>query len=353
MDIKPQFLDYIQNLKKTRDLKIIDSHIHPFDVMGIIHNSSQEKTKNNKDNTGVFKPGIMEKMRFSALANFLSRASFKFLPKIVIDEVKSAYNNPQEKRILIEMEQALVDEIVLLPIEPWAKTEEVKNIFNNKRFFLLGSIDINRISTGEIENTIKKYIDDFKIIGLKLHPNLQNFKPQPSQNDSGICEKLEIIYKTAEKFRLYLLFHGGLSDFTEYIDPSYGDIRRSKTNALLENFCNSDGSSEIFEQYNIPIIIAHLGHFGKNRLNSSLLKTISEKYPSVYFDTAAVSPAMIREAIEMLSSRRILLGSDGLYNRMIYSIYFVYLAALKAKTNENMDDIMANILGNNFYSMFF
>lgn len=348
MPINPNFLSKIKQIKEDYKIKIIDSHVHPFDVMGMMKDFPAEGGNSKK--MDFLSGGMMEQMRFGSLANYLSKLSFKFLPKLVINEIKAAYNNPKEKRILDEMDDALADEIALLPVEPWAKTESVHRVFNNKRFLLLGSIDVNGISAGEIEERIKYYVEEFKIIGLKLHPNLQNFKPQPKDNSGEIAEKLKIIYKTAEKYKIYLLFHGGFSDFTEYIDLEFSGLSRSKTNALLKNFCNGAGESEIFGKYGIPIIIAHLGHFGQNNLDAELLKMITGKYKNIYFDTAAVSPKMIKNAIELIGSNRIILGSDALYNRMAYSIYFVYLAAMSAKTDERRDDILANILGRNFYS---
>lgn len=339
------FLEYIKRLKEENNLKIVDSHTHPLDVMGIVYVLDEVRKPADLD---FLKPGMMENMRFGRLANFLSRFSFRFLPKAVLNEIKAAYNNPDEKRLLDEMDQVLIDKIALLAIEPWVSAKQVREHYNSKRFLILGSIDINKVETGEIESRIKEQINNYKIIGIKLHPNLQNFKPQPSHNSKEISEKLKLIYRTAEKYNLYLLFHGGLTSFTKYINPKFESSSRSKDNAILENFCDDNGESEIFGKYDIPIIIAHLGHFGKNKLNGRLMKTIAEKHKNVYFDTAAVSPAMIKDAIEILGSKRLILGSDAIYNRMIFAIYFVYLAAQKVESGETEENILMNILGRNF-----
>lgn len=342
------FLFYIKKLKEENNLKIVDSHVHPLDVMGVCVELNKSGAYSKGKTPDFFSPGVAEKMYFSKAANFLYAAAFKFLPKAVIDTIKATYNNAFETRLLDEMEKAIVDNIVMLPIEPWSSAEQVNSQFNNKRFFLLGSLDIHNIKLEEIESAIENQINNFNICGIKLHPNLQGFKPQPSHNSKEISEKLKLVYKTAEKYNLYLLFHGGLSSFTKYINPKFEIFSRSKNNAILENFCDKSGESEIFGKYNIPIIIAHLGHFGKNKLNGKLMKTIAEKHKNVYFDTAAVSPAMIKEAIELLGSKRLILGSDAIYNRMIFAIYFVYLAAQKAENGETEENIMMNILGRNF-----
>ncbi len=179
---------------------------------------------------------------------------------------------------------------------------------------------------------------------------MQNFKPQPRDNPHELAEKLRLIYKWAEENKLYLLFHGGATNFTHYSDKRYAKFARSNTNGLLENFCNEKGESELFDKYDIPIIIAHLGHYGLNKFNSALIKKISDRHKTVYFDTSGVSPASIQTMIETLGSRRLIWGSDALYNRMIYGIYFVYKAAINAKSDEKLDEIMTNILGKNYYS---
>lgn len=344
-----EIISYITRLKKEFELKIIDIHVHPLDVMGILHPDEYSKDKEILKRS-YLNPSSMEKMKFGKLSNILSGLAYKYFPRAVIDEIKAAYNNPFEKRILGEMEKSLVDQIVLLPIAPWVKTEDVYNYYNNKNFLLLGSFDICGIKIEKIEPKMDEYVNNFKIIGLKLHPNLQNFKPQPGDNTPQIKEKLELIYSLAEKNNLFLLFHGGTTNFTEYRNIRYENFARSRNNGRLENFCDPAGKSEILGKYNIPIIIAHLGHYGLNKINYNLLKIISQKFDNVYFDTAGISPKLIQKGIELMGSKKIVLGSDALYNRMAYSIYFIYEAAEKIKTKEKLNDIMLNILGNNFYS---
>lgn len=350
MNIPKEFLIYIKGLKDNHKLKIIDTHVHPFDVMGIIHQDYYTNSfviYNNKENN-YYAPFLMEWMKFNKLANILSDAAFNFLPNIVGNKIKSIYNNISKARILDEIEKSLVDKIVLLPVAPWLTVEQISKNFNSERFLILGSFDIHKIKIENIEECLENWIQKFKIIGLKLHPNLQNFKPQPSDNPKEIGEKLKLIYKLAEKRGLYLIFHGGNSNFTKLFDIRYGDLVRSKKNALLKNFCDIYGKSEIFGRYNIPIIIAHLGHFGINKINYQLVKIISKEYKNVFFDTAGVSPKFIQRFIDLVGSERIIFGSDAFYNHMIYNIYFIFLAAKNAKSKEHLDEMMVNILGRNF-----
>ena len=173
------------------------------------------------------------------------------------------------------MEKSLVDEAVFLPVEPWINTEWSGKYYSNKKFLLLGSFDVHRIDKNKIEERVKYYIEKYKIVGIKLHPNLQGFKPLPKDNPQEIAERLKVIYKMAEKYSLYLLFHGGTSFYTNFPDKKYQNFKRANNNALLENFCDENGKSEIFD-LNIPVVIAHLGHFGLNKINYKLAKKIIE-----------------------------------------------------------------------------
>jgi predicted TIM-barrel fold metal-dependent hydrolase len=351
------FLDYIKKLKQDNNLKIVDVHVHPFDVMGLVHYHNYKEggegklfyKNKKKEKVNYLKPGFSESLKFNNLSFFLSRQVFKLSPKFIANEIEDMYGEMGNKRAIDEMDASLVDEIVFLPVEPWANTDWSGKYFTDKRFLLLGSLDIYKIKKEEIENTIEKYIEKYNIIGIKLHPNLQNFKPRPKDNSPEIKEKLEEIYRVAEKRRLFLLFHGGTSFFTKKVSGDYKDFKRSKTNGLLENFCDTDGTSEIFD-LNIPIVIAHLGHFGIKKANYNLVKNITNKYSNVYFDTAGASPSRIKEFIELIGDERILLGSDAFYNKMAYAMYFVYQAAKQTKTDKSLDQIMINILGGNFYN---
>lgn len=341
-----RILGVISNLKKRNGIEIVDTHVHPYDVMGAVHYEDVKKSYKEID---YFKSGILEKLKYGRIEKIGSRAFFKLFPREVNGIIKSTYTEVNQESLLNEMDCSLVDKSVLLPVEPWLPTKVVgENYNNNERFLILGSIDIHSIQISEIESTVDGFIEKYKIIGLKFHPNLQNFKPQPSQNSSDIAEKLRKIYSVAEKRKLYLLFHGGISNFTDSIDPKYGNFQRSRTNAVLENFCDSDGNSELFE-YNIPIVIAHLGHYGIAWPNYRLIKMIADRYKNVFFDTSGVSLQFIKNVIELISSKRIIFGSDALYNRVAYNLIFLFLAAKRVNNGESFENILANTLSLNFY----
>ena len=337
----------IKRIKEKNNIQFIDTHIHPYDVMGAIHYSN---IKNEIKERNYFKGGILEKLKYNKLEKVGSRIFFKFFPKLTNKIIKKTYNYVNQETILKELDINIIDRGVLLPVEPWLPTDVIGKNFSNDKFMLLGSLDVNSIDIKDIENKIDKYITEYKIVGLKLHPNLQNFKPQPSHNSSQVSEKLKVIYSVAEKNKLYLLFHGGISNYTNIIDLKYNYIIRSRTNALLKNFCDENGKSEIFGKYNIPIVIAHLGHYGVANPNYNLVKVINQRFDNVYFDTAGVSPSLLKNIIRLISSKKIIFGSDALYNKVSYNIYFLYLAVKDSRFDERTENILLNILGHNYLS---
>ena len=342
-------LSKITELKKNTGLKIIDTHIHPLDVMGVVH---YKNVKNEYTKADYLTPGILEKFNYDRVAKIGSKLFFDFFPEGINDIIKNNYTKVTERRILDEMDSALVDSAIMLPIAPWLPAEIAGEKFLSSRLLTLGSIDIHNIKEEEIDNVLKTLKEKYKIVGVKLHPNLQNFKPQPSHNSPELGKKLHRLYKFAEKEHLYLLFHGGISHYTDFIDPKYqGDISRSCINAVLENFCDNNGKSELFKNYSIPIVIAHLGHYGIIRPNYKLIKLIAKKFNNVYFDTAGVSPSSIKNTLRIIPSRKIIFGSDALYNRMAYNLAFLYLAAESAKNGEKKENILLNMLEKNLLAI--
>lgn len=340
-------LEDVMAIKLRHNFKIVDSHVHPYDVMGTMHHESVQDGCVDVD---YLKPGILEQFKYGKLEKVLSKMFFKLFPKQVDRMIKETYQKVNTGRIINEMNASLVDRAVLLPVAPWLTTEVTARHFSSDNFLLLGAVDVHNTPEDDIKITIERYVTDFGIVGIKLHPNLQNFKPQPSHNPEPIASRLKTLYSVAAENNLYLLFHGGISNFTDTIDPKYSNFQRSKVNGKLEYFCDEIGESELLGAYGVPIVIAHIGHYGIANPNYRLLEIIKKRYSDVYFDTSGVAPYLIKNAIEIFGSKRILFGSDALYNRIAFNVLFLYEAAKEAKTNENFEDILANILGNNFFT---
>src|SRR3989344_448188 len=334
--------NHLEALKRKGNLKIVDTHIHPYDVMGVQHGEDFPIRHDIAKDFSAFSyhGGILEFFRYGKIVSLVSPPYYRFFHKSVWRIIQKTFYNASSLRILDEMRKAHIDRCVLVPIEPWLSTDFVHSKFQAADFFLLGSIDVVGDSLELIKERLHKYIFEYKIIGLKLHPNLQGFKPQPSHNPPEVQEKLEYIYTKAAEAGLYVLFHGGLSFYTDQISDKYNNTKRSRTNALLKNYFNQDGSSEILGKYSIPVIFAHLGHFGLLKVDYSSLQLISKRYSNVYFDTSGTSPQLISKIVEVVGAHRVVFGSDGLYNRILQNLIFVYRGLSRITDKKKFDQAL-------------
>lgn len=339
-------IQYIKKLKREKSFQIIDVHVHPLDVMGVIHPNDCKIDCCNVISVGddYYKKGVLEIFRYGEIINFFSPLYYKIAPQAVHQIIKKTFRRLGAKRLLEEMDTAGIDISILVPIMPWSSFDKLREFYSGNRFRYLHSPDIHNADKVKLIEELR-VAKSLGAIGIKLHPNLQDFHPQPSKNLNDIKEKLELIYSFIEKEGMLILFHGGKSFYTDVVDSKYGVQTRSKDFGLLANFINQDNTSEIFS-YNIPIIIAHLGSFGLLSDDLDVAQRIVGRYPNVFFDTAGCSPNLIRKAISMLSSNKIIFGSDSLYNRMTYSLYFVYLSTRNLE-KEDQDVALQNILSTN------
>jgi len=334
----------IQNLKKDFGLEIIDTHIHPTDVMGVVH---FDEIVDECRHENYSKPGILERFKYGPIEKIGSRIFFKLFPSQVDKIIRNTYGSVNSQRIEEEMEVSLTDKAVLLSLDPWAPTEKVYRKFSSEDFMILGSIDIHSIDKENIGPLIHKYVAEYGIIGLKLHPNLQNFHPQPCENNEEICEKLRIIYRLAEQYKIYLLFHGGISNYTKEINGKYGFHQRSRIYGKIENFLYTKGRNELLN-LNVPIVIAHIGHYGLANVDYESIKKIGYQHDNLFFDTSGVSPKVISNSLRILPSKKFIFGSDALYNRIAFNASFLYEAAEECHNGEDLTDILLNIFGKNF-----
>ncbi len=335
------FLD----LKSKLSLTIYDTHVHPYDVMGITNHSHHHRSKD------LLPPSLPERLKFGVIANSLLEICFRFYPQLIRSSVKKNYSDTSAQYLLREMKSASVDKSVIIPVSPWANIEEMDDSFKNENFIILGSIDIHNTPLERINELLLGQIKSHQIKGIKLHPNLQGFMPQPKDNDLELGEKLKLIYKFAEENKLYLLFHGGYTRFTKGGLISNVSLagKRSGTNALLKNFYSIDGTSEIFDNYELPIIIAHLGNYALIKPDYQSLRHISKRYSNILFDTAGVSPRLITKGLNIVGNNKLVFGSDALYNKESYGIAFCLDSI--SKSNLDFESSIQNIFSKNYENL--
>ncbi|HWP46213.1 MAG TPA: amidohydrolase family protein [Candidatus Limnocylindrales bacterium] len=119
--------------------------------------------------------------------------------------------------------------------------------------------------------------------GLKLHPNLQRFKPS-----DPIC--LEIC-EEASRYSLPIIFHTGTKGTESHPEQIPSN---------LENF------ESIFPMF--PQTTFILGHMGISQYRQAI--RLAQRYQNIYLETSGQPTAHIRQAIESVGGDKILFGSD-------------------------------------------
>lgn len=334
---KENLFKFFLQLKNKTGIEIVDTHIHPFDILGV--NKLVYFNRDNR-NVKISSPSFVERLEYRNSALYILKILFYLTPNLIRFNIAKTFASTNEERILSEMNEAGIDRGVLLPVAPFVDSQIIAQHYNSRRFIRLGSIDIHSISYEEIEKDITNQIQKFGIKGLKLHPNLQEFYPNPSRNEPELARKLLKIYKVAEDKKIYLLFHGGIS----YL---INNIKRKTSYGILENFFDYNKNSEVF-QYNIPIIIAHFGHYNITHPNFRLLHHIAQNYKNVFFDTSGVSPILIKKGIEIVGIKRVVFGSDALYFKEKLSLQLVLKSLVLADVRESIEERIIKIFSQNY-----
>lgn len=358
---------------KEHDIKIIDSHCHPFDVIGIhepnqlllnedgylfndesIYNDKKKKEKLiSLLQKWLKNPTITEKFNFNIFANLLTKLSFRSLRNIVRSSINEYFMITGSRRLIDEMDNACIERTILIPISPWLNTEQMYRYFSTieNRVYFFGSVDLYN---EDVETSLKHQLSRFNIIGIKLHPNLQGFLPIPEKNPTNIKNNLETIYKFAENHHMPILFHAGRS----YLIPFTGQnellressLRRKTSNGLLINFFNDD--QFVFKNYTFPLIFAHLGGYALFRSPKKLIKLIMMKRGNVYFDTAGVNPKWITSLINEIPFIRLIFGTDAHYYKQGKSVDNVINAVQATKlSDENKIKVIKDIFQNNIQNI--
>lgn len=315
-------------IKKQLGFKIVDTHFHPRDVMGIVNSTTSQTTlpANGADQCCVHEEsGPLEIFKYDRLAKVGTDIAFRYLPGFIMSTIRQTYSRYSRKAFDAELEFCEIDNVCLLPIAPWATTESIGEAYmGDPRFYILASIDIHKTPAEAVPKLLNEYESKYHIVGIKLHPNLQGFHPTPSKNQPEVARTLIAIYEECSRRNLYMHFHAGSSFYTAKVDPSFGSSPRSHDFGRFENFFTDDGGSEIFGRYACPILIAHLASYGVWEADTQLIQRAIKLHSNLFFDTSGVSPRIISKFIKEVGWKYLVFGSDGPYNRIAYNLIFLW-----------------------------
>lgn len=339
-------LQAVKDLKQKLSFEIVDSHFHPIDVMGVAPHACA-----HDDEMGVhpLSAGILEIFKYDRIAKIGTSIVSQIAPAYFAQTVKNTFTHFSDHALLNEMKFTGTDYICAMPIEPWSTTEALANRYSgNKRVLLLASVPIHSINARDVEPYLIKCKEQFHAVGVKLHPNLQCFNPQPSDNPQPVGDVLSEIYRVSEKIGLYLHFHAGASYYTSSVHQSFIGAKRSKTAGLLSNFFH-DGKSEVFGKYRVPIVLAHLASYGVAEVDTTNIALTKKMHQNVFFDTSGVSPRLIANFVNEFGYSALIYGSDGPYNRMAYNIAFLYDALSNSLDESELEVAIPQVFGKTYW----
>jgi predicted TIM-barrel fold metal-dependent hydrolase len=298
------YLRYI-DIKKRSSLKFYDAHTHPNEVLGVNKNCCERRNKT---------PSLVEILEYNVFILTVLKFFFRYFPSFITKSINFNFSGVSKIDFLDDMQATGIDVSAVLPVLPNTDVDSFKDFVHHDNFVVLGSIDIHSIDETNIEQEIKRQVAEFGILGIKLHPNIQKFYPIPDMNGEVLCKKLKILYSTINKYNLYVHFHAGTSylpSSSRYKKHEYGKI---------ENFFKDNFKSTVFDYIETPVIIAHLGNYNLSYPDFKYTDELIKRYNNISFDTAGVSPYLVKKFINRYGLGKFVFGSDALYFNLKHSL---------------------------------
>ncbi|MFA7319177.1 MAG: amidohydrolase family protein [Parcubacteria group bacterium] len=237
-------------------MKIINSHVHLIDLMGMVNKYPDLKLAD-----GISVMGDLSRL----------------LPLL------------NEEEVIRQMDEAGIEKTVLFAVEApmvYCSNEMVAGLCQKypDRFIGFASVDPKEKDAAEV---LEKAVTELGLKGLKLHPPLQNFYP----NDEAVFS----VYEKAQELGIPVVFHVGTTPFGAM-------CRLDQANPLLLD--------EVAVKFpDLKIVLTHLGTLWQNEAFM-----VVEKNPNVYIDTAAY-PYELKEIlnenmIKRIGENKIIFGTD-------------------------------------------
>lgn len=333
-----QLFAHFKSIKDRNGLIIYDTHIHPFEVLGVCNKGDFNSKIEVKS-----APSLLEKLNFNPLALSTLDRLFHFAPWYIKKNIRDNFRTDNYKKLIKEMDDAIVDRGVVVPVAPFVNVDDLASYVDSDRFSVLGTIDIHNIEANDIEKELLRQKNEYKIQGIKLHPNIQRFYPVPTHNTEELAEKLKLLYKSINKLKLYTLFHSGVSYLP--VRDSFEKVSFAK----LENFLDKDAS--LFDYLSMPVVLAHLGSYNIKVPNSDLLDEILQRYNNVYLDTAGVNSDFLNKLVDKKNTQKIIFGSDAGYFDIKYSIYRILNSLYNSHNGSLNDELVMKIFSQNYIDL--
>ena len=159
---------------------------------------------------------------------------------------------------------------------------------NPERLIAVGSV---LPTDPDVGATVRRYVRDYGLRGIKVHPPHQLFAPNGYVE--GSLPGLRALYSTAEELGIPVIFHTGTSIFP-------GARNRFGQPMLVEDVA--------IDFPRLTIVLAH----GGRPLWTNEAVFLARRFPNVYLEVSSVPPARLLEYFPTLEKLRdrLLYGSD-------------------------------------------
>jgi len=299
-------------LQIVRDLAgengFYDIHVHPFEIIFDsvdYHPSNLQKGLYGTGNT-LFRPPEIADLKSDSGLRPGREKSGPWKPEYHMINLRRIYSHTGPEVFGHHMALSGIDKVLLLPVAPPngildRRMEAMAGIFGEDQRFSFSSSVPNAVKDHDIIEFVRDEIRKFKIVAVKLHPNITGID---LGSRSG-KERVESILESCEEFRLPLVVHGGRSPVLRNLEAvEYGSIRN-------------------FEEIHWGIskravIIAHAGGYGCDPIEMEkeilpVLKRLLSRLSNLMIDLSGLEMESLALVLRDVDVKRILFGSDALY----------------------------------------
>jgi predicted TIM-barrel fold metal-dependent hydrolase len=302
-----EYLDRIASVAAEGPLS--DMHVHPFEVM---YRDIQYR-KNSKI-PGVFtggnspySPPVIGPLsdRVSS-ANADSTMKSELKKKMALLNARRLYTHTGPVVFGDHMAISGTSRMLLLPVcrngeSGFAQMDLMAEMFGDDGRYSFGFCVPSDIPEENVSQVVSEAVDRYKIIALKIHPNISGLDLSEATN----IGRVESLLLASRDHRLSVVVHGGLSP----------DLFQEEFTALatLDNLKRIDWS--ITDQ---TVVIAHAGCFGYSAMQADSevlpeLDSLLNRHDHLVVDTSGINADVIELILNRVDLDRILFGSDALY----------------------------------------
>jgi predicted TIM-barrel fold metal-dependent hydrolase len=212
--------------------------------------------------------------------------------------------------LLKQMDQAEIDRAVVFSMTESINNDYVAQAVDTHPDRLIGFVTINPWSN-DAESELERYLNDFGMSGLKLHP----------------------------------IRHGFVFDDHFLLDPLFNICREHKVPVIAYGGADVASVPNHFEEMantfpSVPFIMAHMGYMYET--NSAI--DVAHRAENVYLETSRVFVRQIQNALRKVGAEKIIFGTDTPKEEFYFSLE-------KVRMSTSDQEERALILGENLLNL--